>query len=116
MTMRIGKNKPFKTVLDFKYGFGAMGYYKDHGNYTAVITPIGVLAPTRLTFGGKNGPAKMQRICDHLFADIDSVCVYINEILVTTETFEEHLSVLEKVFEKIREAQFRVSVKKANFC
>jgi len=53
---------------------------------------------------------------DLWFADMDSVCVYIDDILAATETCEEHLSVLEKVFQQIREAGSRVSVKKANFC
>ena len=31
IAMRMGMdNKPFKTVLDFMHGFGAMGYYKGH--------------------------------------------------------------------------------------
>jgi hypothetical protein len=54
MAVRIGmENKPFKTVLDFEYGSGAMGYYKDHRKLMAVITPFGVFVPTRLGFGGK---------------------------------------------------------------
>jgi len=48
-------------------------------------------------------PANKQRIC-------------IYDILVASETFEENLCVLEQVFEQIREAGLRVSVKKANFC
>ena len=43
--------RPFKTVLDFKYGFGAMGYFKDHGKYMAVITSFGVFVPTTQGFG-----------------------------------------------------------------
>ena len=59
MAMRLGmENKPFKTVLDFKYGFGAIGYHKDHGKNMAVITTFEVPVPTRIAIGGKNGPCK----------------------------------------------------------
>jgi hypothetical protein len=47
----------------------------------AVITPFGIFIPTRLGFGGKNEPAKMQRIADHLFTNFPSACVYIDDIL-----------------------------------
>jgi len=50
--------RPFKTVLDFKYGFGAIGYHKDHGKNMAVITTFEVPVPTRIAIGGKNGPCK----------------------------------------------------------
>ena len=66
MAFRIGtENKKFKTVLDFRFVFGSMSFYKDHSKYMAVITPFGVSNPTRLEFGAKNGPGKMQRIADH---------------------------------------------------
>jgi hypothetical protein len=69
MASRIGmvgmEKKKFKTVLDLKYGFRSMGFYKNHSKFTIVITPFGVFIPTRLAFRGKNGPDKMQRIADH---------------------------------------------------
>jgi hypothetical protein len=110
------EKKKFKTVSDFKYGFGSRGFYKDHSRYMAVITPFGVFIPTRLGFGGNNGPAKIQRIADHLFADLPSVYVYIDDILIATETFYEHLEAFQEVFRRIREGCLRVSVKTPEFC
>ena len=57
----------------------------------------------------------MQRISDHLFAHMDSVCVYIDDILVATENFEEHFSSLEKVSQEMWEAFLIVFVTKAYF-
>jgi len=55
MAMRIEiENKHFRLVLDLKYGFPAMCYYKDHGKCMAVISPSGVFVPTRLGLGGKD--------------------------------------------------------------
>jgi len=39
------------------------------------MTPFGVFIPTRLGFAGKNGPAKMEGIADHVFGDFPSLCV-----------------------------------------
>jgi len=48
----------------------------------ALITPFGVFIPTRQGLGVKNGSAWTQRFCVHLFADLLSVSVYIDVILL----------------------------------
>jgi hypothetical protein len=47
---------------------------------------------------------------------MDSVCIYIDDILVANETFEEHLFVLEKVFEKNSGSLFESFCEQGNFC
>ena len=58
----IAKKKVYTTTLDLKYGFGAMGFYRDHSKFMAVITPFGIFVPTRSHFGGSNGPVYMPRL------------------------------------------------------
>jgi hypothetical protein len=50
---RVAKNKVYKTTLNLKYCFGAMGFCRDHFKFMAVITPSGIFIPTRLAFGGQ---------------------------------------------------------------
>jgi hypothetical protein len=40
--------KRCKPVLDFKYGFGAMGFYPDHAKHMAFNTPFGLVIPIEL--------------------------------------------------------------------
>jgi hypothetical protein len=82
----IAKKKVYKTISDLKYGFGAMGFYRDHSKFMAVITLIGIFVPTRLGFGGSNGPAYMQRLCD----DLEDVYVYIDDILIASSDWISH--------------------------
>jgi len=56
----------------------------------------------------------VQRIADHLFSDLRWVYVCIDDILIASETFYEHVQVLQEVFSRIREACLRVSVKKSS--
>ena len=52
----------------------------------AVITPSGIFVPTRLGFGGSNGPDYMQRLSDYVYGDLEDVCVYIDDILIASST------------------------------
>jgi len=81
---RIAEKKVYKTSLDLKYGFGAMGFYRDHSRFMAVITLFGIFIPTRLGFGGRNGPAYMQRLSDSFYGDVEDVCVHIDDILIAS--------------------------------
>ena len=74
----IAKKKVHTTSLDLKYGFGAMGFYRDHLQFMAVITPFGIFIPTRLGFGGSNGPASMQRLPDYVYGDLEDVCLWVH--------------------------------------
>ena len=49
------------------------------------------------------------RVADYLFADLPSLCVYIDYILIASETLYEYVTVLEEVFRRVREACVRVS-------
>ncbi len=43
-----------------------------------------------LPFGLKNVPAKFQRVMDRILARLDFVRCYINDIVVYSDTMEEH--------------------------
>ena len=60
-----------------------------------------------MPFGLCNAPATFQRLMNLTFADIINqfVTVYLDDILVYSETEEEHLAHLKKVFERTRESQ-----------
>ena len=42
--------------------------------------------------------------------------VYIDDILIYSKTFEEHMEHLKKIFEKLREAELMIKLKKCKFC
>ena len=60
-----------------------------------------------MLFGLCNAPATFQRLMDLTFADMINqfVTVYLDDILVYSETEKEHLAHLRKVFERTKESQ-----------
>ena len=65
---------------------------------TAVITPFGLYIFPRTPFGLKNAGQDFQRLMDSILGDLPRVFVYIDDILVASETPEQHLQDLHEVF------------------
>jgi hypothetical protein len=109
---RIAKKKVYKTTLDVKYGFGAMGFYRDHSKFMAVITPFRIFIPIRLGFGGSNGPVYMQSLYDYVYRNLEYVCVYIDDILIASSNWTSHLESLREIFNRMRDAEVRIAFNK----
>src|SRR6266498_1645874 len=70
-----------------------------------------------MPFGLTNAPATFQRLMNYVLHDYlnDFVVVYLDDILVCSDIFEEHLAHLRKVFIKLREANLVIKLKKCKF-
>ena len=54
-----------------------------------------------MPFGLKNAPQIFQRMMDRIFGKYSFILVYIDDILVFSKTFHEHIKHLELVFEEL---------------
>lgn len=66
-----------------------------------------------MPFGLKTAPAVYARLMRKVFAGIPHTFHYFDDVLVATETWDEHLSVLRTVFTRIREAKLTVKPRKS---
>ena len=86
--------------------------------YTAfTVGPLGFYECNRMPFGLKNAPATFQRLMQRVLGDLhlNGCVVYIDDIIIYTKTEKEHEEMLEKVFQRIREAGLKLSPKKCRF-
>ena len=57
-----------------------------------------------MPFGLKNGPSVFQQLMNSMLADKASLAAaYIDDIVIFSTTFEEHLNHLETVFNRLEE-------------
>jgi hypothetical protein len=56
----------------------------------AVITPLGLFEFVHMLFGLKNAGMTFQRLMDHIFFDLPFSFVYLDDLLVTSRSVEEH--------------------------
>ena len=78
---------------------------------TAITTPFGLFEFTRMPFGLRNAAQTFQRFMNEVVRDLDFVFVYIDDILVASQTEEQHKLHLEQLFQKL--VEFDVHIKSA---
>lgn len=83
---------------------------------TAFRTHPGLFQFRRMPFGVKNGPSICQRTMHNILAPFLWLftLVYIDDIVVYSKTYEEHLEHLERVLEAIERAGLTLSPKKCH--
>ena len=83
----------------------------------AFIVPWGHYEFKRLPFGLQGAPATFQRLMDSVLQGLDRtrVCCYLDDVLVISNTFEDHLATLKAVFERFRRADLHLKPSKCQF-
>jgi len=76
---------------------------------------MGFLIPTRVGFGGSNGPVYMQRSSDHGYGDLENVCGYIDDILIASCDCTNQFESLREVFPRTGDVKLRIALKKVKF-
>ena len=71
-------------------------------NLVVINTPKGLFKYNRLPFGVSCAPGIFQRVMDSLLKGIPGVVVYLDDILITGPSEEEHLSSLKQVLTDYR--------------
>ncbi|XP_062537882.1 uncharacterized protein LOC134206209 [Armigeres subalbatus] len=114
---RLGKARYF-SVIDLKDAYFQIPLKEESRNFTAFRTSEGVFRFKVLPFGVINAPFTMSRLMDRALGfDLEPrVFVYLDDIVIATETLEEHLRLLEIVGNRLRLAGLTISLEKSRFC
>ena len=86
---------------------------------TAFVVPNrGLFEFKRMPFGLSNAGSELQRLIDSLFRHQygDKIFGYIDDLLIATNSFDEHLELLNIVFRALKEAGLTVNLDKCEFC
>lgn len=114
---RLGKTRYFST-LDMATGFHQIMVDPDSVSKTAFVTPEGHFEYLKMPFGLANAPVVYQKIMSETlkpFIESGSVLVYIDDVLILSETVDEGLSLLHQVLQALTTAGFSINLKKCNF-
>ena len=113
----MGSKKVF-SKLDLKSGFLNLHVHSDSRKYTSFITPFGQYEFCRMPFGFTNAPAEFQAFVNRKFEKLiadGKVVIYIDDILVATETVEENLEILKEVFDILAKNCLELRLDKCSF-
>ena len=103
------------TKLDLSHAYLQLQLDDKARDYLVINTQKGLYEYTRMPFGITSAPAIFQRTMDNLLQGLRHVVVYINDILITGESDEEHLAMLHEVLSRLEKAGVRLKRKKCVF-
>ena len=110
----LGRGKLF-TKLDLAHAYQQIPLDEESRKYTVINTHKGLFQYNRLPFGVASAPLIFQRTMEGILRGIDNVCVYIDDILVTGASEQEHLQTLDEVLTRLGEAGLKLKRSKCFF-
>jgi Reverse transcriptase (RNA-dependent DNA polymerase) len=105
------------SVPDLSHRFHQLPLDKASRAKTALSTRRGLYLWTTVPFGIRNGPAAFQRLLDSVLAGLTFECclLYLDDIIVYSKSFEQHMDALDKVFTTLHDAGLKLNASKCSF-
>ena len=102
------------TKLDLSQAYLQLPLDPESKKYCTINTHRGLYQFTRLPFGIASAPAQFQRVMDTILQGVQGSLCYIDDIMVTGTSKEEHLQNLEEVLKRLQAHGIRMKKKKCH--
>ena len=110
-------NVKYFTKLDLLKGYYQVPIDKDSRPYTAFSTPHQQYQFKRLSFGLRNSGIQFQKNMQQILSEFshNRIIIYIDDILIMSETFEEHVELVERILTTLMNNGIKIKVSKCEF-
>ena len=108
----------FFSTMDLKSGFWQVKMSEKSWQYTAfTVGSMGIFQFLRMPYGLCNAPATFQRLMQNCLGELNLTytLIYLDDVIVFSQTEEEHLTQLRAVFEHFREHGLKLKPSKCHF-
>jgi hypothetical protein len=96
------------TKLDLSQAYHQIELHPKSRKFTTINTHKGLYQYKRLTYGINSAVSIFQRAMENVLRDLPGCCVYVDDILITGETDEIHITNLYKVLDRLQECGLRL--------
>ena len=103
------------TKLDLSNAYLQLVVDEESKKFLTINTHRGLYQYNRLPFGVSSAPAIFQRVMDTLLKGIPNCMAYLDDILVTGKTEQDHLNTLNRVLDVLSKAGLRLRKSKCTF-
>ena len=112
---KVGNSK-YVTKFDLLKGFWQVPLTDRAKEVSAFATPNGLYQYKVMPFGMKNSPATFQRLVNNVICGLDGCDAYIDDVIIYSDSWSDHLQRIRKFFERLSEAKLTVNLAKTEFC
>lgn len=105
----------YVTKLDLLKGYWQVPLTPRASEISAFVTPDSFLQYSVMAFGMRNAPATFQRLMNRVLSEVNNVEVYLDDVVIYSNTWEEHLEKLRVVFERLSRASLTLNLAKCEF-
>lgn len=105
----------FVSKLDLLKGYWQVRLTPRASEISAFVTPDHFMQYQVLAFGMRNAPATFQRLMQKVLAGVINCEVYIDDVVVYSNSWGEHVKALDNVFSKLATASLTLNAAKCEF-
>jgi transposase InsO family protein len=113
----IGSRNKFFAKIDLRWGYNQIPIQESDIPKTAITSPCGHDEWTVMNFGFTDAPAYFQNTIEKIIGDVlnKGAVVYLDDILIYAETFEDFLRILDVVLGRLNTAGAKIHIGKSDF-
>jgi len=111
---KVGSSQ-FVSKFDLLKGYWQVPLAPRAREISAFVTPAGFYQYRVMPFGMKNAPATFQRMINRIINSLEGCGGYIDDIIVFSDTWEQHLLRVEAFLSQLRQARLTVNLSKSEF-
>ena len=111
------KGCKYFSLIDMASGYSQVPVAEEDRHLTAFVVPHGLFQYKTMPFGLCNSPATYSRLMSKVFSGdlFFGVLIYLDDLLIYSQTFEEHMEKLEMIFNKLRKFGLKLKPSKCSF-
>ena len=106
----------FISKFDLLKGYWQVPLSEHAQEISAFVTPDGLYQYTVMPFGMRNAPATFQRMINLVVSELEGCAPYIDDVVIYSHSWEQHVRQLGSVFIRLKEANLTVNLMKSKFC
>ncbi len=111
---QVGSAK-FVSKFDLLKGYWQVPLSKCVQEISAFVTPSGLYSYKVMPFGLKNAPTTFQRLMNHVVSGLTGSAVYLNDLVISGDTWHSHLERIHALFDRLAEAWLTINLAKRDF-
>lgn len=105
----------YVTKLDLLRGYWQVPLTRRAQEISSFITPSGLYSYKVMSFGLRNAPATFQRLMNRVVSGLEGCAVYLDDLVVFSDSWDLHLQRLHAVLMRLSEASLTVNLAKCDF-